>query len=173
MYVFHQFLSLWFSVGILSKKFAKFRTYIHEHYKFEFSSGQDNSAPSLALNSLLLAPLDGLYLDLSPWVLHIIRYQLSLWILVNGGILLKFTLVPSLPPPHPRLKELVRACAPSNILARIADSGRCVSDISHVPLLIHKVPFLFRITMCPATNIYQIFSCLRFHVDNVLHGTEF
>lgn len=90
--------------------------------------------------------------------LHIINYWLSLWILVNRGMLLNFTLVSlslSL-----RLEELMWVCASSNILPRIATFSRCLLDIIHSPLLIHRVLFLFRRAICPVTNIHlSTFPC--------------
>ena len=122
--------------------------------------GQLCSFPSL--NKLAFGPtrwfISGL---VTMSALYVISYWLSLWILVYGGMLLNFTLVSlslSL-----RLEQLVQVCAPSNILPRIANFSRCLSDIIHSPLLIHRVLFLFRRAICPVTNIHQIFTCLHFH----------
>lgn len=92
--LFHQFLPLWFSVGILYKQIIKlvykpintiyFNSPLVRVTPFSFQPWT---------NSLVLDTLDNLYLDLSQ-VLHIISYQLPLWILVNDNMLLKLILVP-------------------------------------------------------------------------------
>lgn len=120
--------------------------------------GQLCSFPSL--NKLAFGPTGWFISGLvTMTALYIISYCLSLWILVNGGMLLNFTLVSlSL-----RLEELVRVCAPSKILPRIANFSRCLLNIIHSPLLIHRVLILFRRAICPVTNIHQIFTCIHFH----------